>query len=233
MPPEPAPRRPGPSPLKDLHGPGASEFCYNPLMEENLDTPVDSLFADVLGPEYWVSNSGVSRRSWEILLLRKAMLDDHLWSLAECAERYGISRERVRQLEQEAVAKLLAWKQVEDEKRRKHRRRLFESEWSACEAAPAPCAPPPEPCADLDADRMSEDVALPPPRRSARKTGGERFRIVSGKLPALSSWFLGDHARPKEEAGATSRPRRTFAQLRERLVEMLTRADRAPDLDAE
>ena len=100
MPPGAAPRRPGPRPLwRSAQGPGASEFCYNPLMEENLDTPVDSLFADVLGPEYWVSNSGVSRRSWAILLLRKAMLDDHVWSLAECAERYGISRERVRELE--------------------------------------------------------------------------------------------------------------------------------------
>lgn len=90
------------------------------------DNPVDTLFADILGPEYWVSNSGVSRRSWEILLLRKAMLDDHNWSLAECAERYGISRERVRQLEDEAVKKLLVWKKSEDQKREERRRRALE-----------------------------------------------------------------------------------------------------------
>lgn len=202
-------------------------------MEENLDTPVDSLFADVLGPEYWVSNAGVSRRSWEILLLRKAMLDDHLWSLAECADRYGISRERVRQLEQEAVAKILAWKLAEDEKRRERRRRLFESECSACEAAPEPCASLPEPCADLDAGRMSENVALPPPMRSAREAGGEKFRIVSRRMPSLSSWFLGDHSRPKETARSAPRPRRTFAQLRDRLAELLAREDPASVTDAE
>lgn len=98
---------------------------YNHVMEENPDMPVDSLFEDILGPDYWARNSGVSRRSWEILLLRKAMLDDHLWSLAECAERYGISRERVRQLEEDAVAKLIAWKRAEDEKRMAMRRRLL------------------------------------------------------------------------------------------------------------
>ena len=87
----------------------------NGPLDENK--PVDMLFIDVLGPEYWVANSGVTRRSWEILLLRKAMLDDHNWSLAECAERYGISRERVRQLEDEAVKKLLAWKEQRDRRR--------------------------------------------------------------------------------------------------------------------
>lgn len=153
-------------------------------MEENLDTPVDSLFADVLGPEYWASNSGVSRRSWEILLLRKAMLDDHLWSLAECAERYGISRERVRQLEQEAVAKLLDWKKAEDERRRESRRR---------------CAP------DGSRFKIVSRAAVPPPA----------FRVGAAPAPVVECMSEAVECLSEESFAP---PRRTFAELRDRLL---------------
>ena len=87
--------------------------------------------------------------------LRKAMLDDHPWSLAECATRYGISRERVRQLEQEAITKLIAWKQADDERRAAERRKIRMSPrglvccftatgLSERFAAPANAAVPPE-----------------------------------------------------------------------------------------
>lgn len=165
-------------------------------MENELDTSVDTLFDNVLGPEYWVANSGVSRRSWEILLLRKAMLDDHPWSLAECAARYGISRERVRQLEQEAIAKLLAWKQADDERRaavRQKQRRFLCNRLSRLTlgfseriAAPANAAVPPE-----------------------RASSAGKFMLVKTNAPKPAS----------------VRPRWTFDQLRTRLLSTLSPDD--------
>lgn len=152
-------------------------------MENELDTPADPLFANILGPEYWVANSGVSRRSWEILLLRKAMLDDHPWSLAECATRYGISRERVRQLEQEAVAKLLAWKQADDERRAAERRkdRLSLSNFVYCltrkrPVIPANAAVPPESVSSDGKFMLAKANAAQPALRRPRWTF-EQLRI--------------------------------------------------------
>lgn len=160
-------------------------LCYNRGMEENLDTPVDSLFADILGPEYWVSNSGVSRRSWEILLLRKAMLDDHLWSLAECAARYGISRERVRQLEEDAIAKLVVWKKAEDEKRMARRRRLLGIERRTAGGDAEICADSAAPMAQAEmlclsrADIPSPDADAPRPVRRHRTFASLRAQLLT------------------------------------------------------
>lgn len=77
-------------------------------MDEADNELADELFSHVLGPDYWVPDAGISRRTWEILLLRKGCLDGRFWSLAECANRYGVSRERIRQIETNGVKALLA-----------------------------------------------------------------------------------------------------------------------------
>ena len=166
-------------------------------MDTELDTPVDSLFDNILGPDYWVADSGVSRRSWEILLLRKAMLDDHDWSLAECAARYGISRERVRQLEQEAIAKLLAWKQAQDDKRAEaHRQRK--------EAARR---------------QKAEDVVCSAPAFAL-------CQFVAESPYEITRRFGSAHALNADEPElAPTRPRWTFAQLRARLLDALMSDD--------
>lgn len=162
-------------------------------MDTELDIPVDSLFDNILGPDYWVADSGVSRRSWEILLLRKAMLDDHDWSLAECAARYGISRERVRQLEQEAIAKLLAWKRAQDDKRaEEHRQRK--------EAARR---------------RKAEEVVCSAPAFTLYQLVTKAQRKCAKRLSPAH--FLNAN----ESEFAPTRPRWTFAQLRARLLDAL------------
>ena len=166
-------------------------------MENELDTPVDPLFTSVLGPEYWVANSGVSRRSWEILLLRKAMLDDHPWSLAECATRYGISRERVRQLEQEAIAKLIAWKQADDERRAAERRKIR--------------MPPRGLVCCFTATGLRERFAAPANAAVPPESVSSDGKFMLAKTNA---------AKPTSE-----RPRWTFEQLRTRLLDTLSSDD--------
>lgn len=39
-------------------------------MDEADNEQADALFTQVLGPDYWVPGAGVSRRTWEVLLLR-------------------------------------------------------------------------------------------------------------------------------------------------------------------
>lgn len=55
---------------------------------------------------------GLKPRSLEILLLRTGCIDDKVWSLEACGKKYGISRERASQIEQDAIATIIRSKQA-------------------------------------------------------------------------------------------------------------------------
>lgn len=109
-----------------------NQFTYitsldSPVGEEQ-DTPLEALIADTetLSPENLVCNQlihekfeellqGLTPRECEILKLRTGWDDDRERTLDEIGKMYGVTRERIRQIEKKAIGRLkrkTEWKEI-------------------------------------------------------------------------------------------------------------------------
>jgi RNA polymerase primary sigma factor len=76
--------------IEDDDSPEPSERAEQSLLREKLDDLLDTL----------------QPREERILRLRYGLLDGHTYTLQEVGEMFGLTRERIRQIEQEALARL-------------------------------------------------------------------------------------------------------------------------------
>lgn len=76
--------------IEDDDSPEPSERAEQALLREKLDDLLDTL----------------QPREERILRLRYGLLDGHTYTLQEVGEMFGLTRERIRQIEQEALARL-------------------------------------------------------------------------------------------------------------------------------
>ena len=79
-----------------------ADFVENDLPRD-LEDQVDS---SLLEAEIRRALAGLTARESRIVELRYGLRDGHPLTLQDIAERFGLTRERIRQIEKEALAKL-------------------------------------------------------------------------------------------------------------------------------
>ena len=78
------------------------------VRDESLSSPAAEAARDLLSDELHDFLEGLPRREREILELRYGLKDGRVWTLKDIGKKFGISRERVRQIVEEALDRLSA-----------------------------------------------------------------------------------------------------------------------------
>ncbi|WP_162834821.1 sigma-70 family RNA polymerase sigma factor [Amycolatopsis circi] len=71
----------------------------------------------------WFDTCGLSSREREILLLRNGLVDGQIWNLEEIGKKFGVTRERIRQIEGQALVSIRIGRGLEPDNAAAERRR--------------------------------------------------------------------------------------------------------------
>jgi RNA polymerase primary sigma factor len=66
----------------------------------------DDVLRNLLREDLERALTGLSQREQRVLELRYGLVDGHAYTLKEVGEKFGLTRERIRQIENEALARL-------------------------------------------------------------------------------------------------------------------------------
>lgn len=76
------------------------------IPDENLDSPVDNAAKTLLSEELEKALSKLTEREALVLKFRKGLVDGREHTLEEVGQRFNVTRERIRQIENKALRKL-------------------------------------------------------------------------------------------------------------------------------
>ena len=76
------------------------------LEDSSVECPEDRLMRDDTRRVVWTALKGLRPNQRLVVALRHGLCDDQSWTLREVGELFGISRERVRQIEMQGVEQL-------------------------------------------------------------------------------------------------------------------------------
>lgn len=95
-----------PSMSLDIPWGDGDAMCLLDLMEDPCPSPEENAMAHILEADLAAALSGLSAREGEVLQLYFGLGGRACLTLEEIAERYGVTRERIRQIRNQALARL-------------------------------------------------------------------------------------------------------------------------------
>jgi RNA polymerase primary sigma factor len=89
-------------PVGEDHESELGEF----IEDGGIGLPADDVTLTMLREDIENVLTGLSQREQRVLELRYGLVDGHAYTLKEVGEKFGLTRERIRQIENEALARL-------------------------------------------------------------------------------------------------------------------------------
>lgn len=93
------------TPISGVDGEASSSLA-DFVEDESLPKPMDAASRELLREQLGESLASLEEREREVLELRFGLMDGRSWTLEEVGQKFGVTRERIRQIETKALRKL-------------------------------------------------------------------------------------------------------------------------------